>query len=66
MPYIFFLYVRETLLQAVGMIINVVGEKVKETVIDDLKQTLVGLLQASQVSIVQLWYRSIITSFFHA
>ena len=46
-----FLYNSETLLQAIGMIINVVGEKVKETVVDDLKQTLVMLLQTSQVSI---------------
>lgn len=40
----------ETLLQAIGKIINVVGEKVKETVVNDLKLTLVMLLQASQVS----------------
>lgn len=43
-------YVSETLLQAIGKIINVVGEKVKETVVNDLKLTLVMLLQASQVS----------------
>ena len=50
-----FLYNSETLLQAIGMIINVVGEKVKETVVDDLKQTLVMLLQTSQVSAAWLF-----------
>ena len=44
---------RETLLQAIGMIINTVGEKVKETVVDDLRETLVTLLQTLQVSILQ-------------
>ena len=42
--------VSETLLQAIGMIINVVGEKVKDTVVDELKLTLVMLLQTTQVS----------------
>ena len=42
--------VSETLLQAIGMIINVVDEKVKDTVVDELKLTLVMLLQTTQVS----------------
>ena len=50
----FSMYVSETLLQAIGMIINVVGEKVKGTVVDDLKLTLVMLLQTTQVSILTL------------
>ena len=44
----------ETLLQAVGMIINTVGEKVKETVVNDLRETLVALLQTMQVSVTYL------------
>lgn len=50
----FSMFVSETLLQAVGMIINVVGEKVKDTVVDDLKLTLVMLLQTTQVSILTM------------
>ena len=34
------------------MIINTVGEKVKETVVDDLRETLVMLLQTMQVSVI--------------
>ena len=50
------IYLRETLLQAIAMIINVVGEKVRDTVLDDLRQNLVILLETPQVSILQYMY----------
>jgi len=46
------LFYREILLQAISVIIDIVGGKVKVTVIDELKQTLLTLLQTSQVRYV--------------
>ena len=40
------------------MIINTVGEKVKETVVNDLRETLVGLLQTMQVSVTYLYTKN--------